>query len=58
MKKIFLKTIAVAVLAAGLTGCANDLNISSIDRSLHRRPILRACWLNATPLSDLPVRKV
>ena len=31
MKKIFLKTIAVAVLAAGLTGCANDLNISSID---------------------------
>ena len=31
MKKIFFRTLAVAVLAAGLTGCANDLNISSID---------------------------
>lgn len=31
MKNIFLKTIATAVLAVGLTGCADDLNISSID---------------------------
>lgn len=31
MKNIFLKTIATAVLAIGLTGCADDLNISSID---------------------------
>lgn len=31
MKNIFLKTIATAVLAIGLTGCADDLNISSND---------------------------
>ena len=31
MKKTFIKTIAAAVLTVGLTGCVNDLDISSID---------------------------
>ena len=31
MKKIFFKSIAAAVLTVGLTGCVNDLDISSID---------------------------
>lgn len=31
MKKIFSTTIAAAVLTFGLTGCVNDLDISSID---------------------------
>ena len=31
MKKILLNTITAAVLTVGLTGCADDLNISSID---------------------------
>ena len=31
MKKIFAKTIAAAVLTLGMTGCVNDLDISSID---------------------------
>lgn len=31
MKKIFSNTIAAAVLTLGLTGCVNDLDISSID---------------------------
>lgn len=31
MKKTFIKTIAAAVLALGVTGCVNDLDISSID---------------------------
>lgn len=31
MKKIFIKTIAAAALTIGLTGCVNDLDISSID---------------------------
>ena len=31
MKNIFAKTIAAAVLTLGLTGCVNDLDISSID---------------------------
>lgn len=31
MKKTFIKTLAAAVLTVGLTGCINDLDISSID---------------------------
>ena len=31
MKNIFLKTIAAAALTLGMTGCVNDLDISSID---------------------------
>lgn len=31
MKNIFFKTIAAAIVGIGLTGCVNDLDISSID---------------------------
>ena len=31
MKKIFIKTAFVGLLSMGLTSCADDLNISSID---------------------------
>ncbi len=31
MKNIFIKTIAAAALTLGMTGCVNDLDISSID---------------------------
>lgn len=31
MKNIFIKTMAAAVLTLGMTGCVNDLDISSID---------------------------
>ena len=31
MKNIILKTAVVGLLALGLTSCADDLNISSID---------------------------
>ncbi len=32
MKNIFFKTIAAAIVGIGLTGCVNDLDISSIDQ--------------------------
>lgn len=38
MKNIFLKTIAAAVLTVGLTGCVNDLDISSIDPQTSQTP--------------------
>lgn len=48
MKNIFLKTIATAVLAVGLTGCADDLNISSIDpqssASAESEQLLAKCY--------------
>lgn len=48
MKKIFFRTIAAAVLAAGMVSCADDLNISSIDPQTKPSPdptaLLAKCY--------------
>ena len=48
MKNIFVKTIAAAVLTLGMTGCANDLDISSIDPQASPNPdamgLLAKCY--------------
>lgn len=48
MKNIFVKTIAAAVLTLGMTGCANDLDISSIDPQSSPNPdamgLLAKCY--------------
>lgn len=48
MKKILFKTIAAAVLTLGMTGCVNDLDISSIDPQSSPNPddmgLLAKCY--------------
>ncbi len=48
MKKIFIKTIATAALALGMTGCINDLDIGSIDpqssTSYSEEELFRKCY--------------
>ena len=48
MKNIFVKTIAAAVLTLGMTGCVNDLDISSIDPQSSPNPdamgLLAKCY--------------
>lgn len=48
MKNIFVKTIAAAVLTLGMTGCVNDLDISSIDPQASPNPdamgLLAKCY--------------
>ena len=48
MKNIFVKTIAAAVLTLGMTGCANDLDIGSIDPQSSPNPdamgLLAKCY--------------